>query len=245
MRINFLIIGLNVLIGGQTLAADSAWLLFNENSLTYQEGNNYRVGDPQRNYWTFEHISVWTWGDVFFFRDWIREKDATENSYYMELSPRLSLGYLTDAKLSTGPIQDVFLTTTFEQGSHDFNSQLFGLGLNWTIPGFTHFESNLYHRDTDHLAGNTWQITLAWSAPFSLGKFDFLFDGYLDTRGEEGFARRDFNFNPQLKLDWGKFLGWPGHLYSGIEYYYWNNKFGIEGVNERNISALIQMRFSL
>jgi len=43
----------------------------------------------------------------------------------------------------------------------------------------------------------------------------------------------------------GKFWGYPKVLYGGIEYSYWNDKFGIDGVDERNVSALIQMKFSL
>lgn len=219
-------------------------LWFNQNSITYQQGNHYRVVDHEQEIWTFEHLSVWSWGDMFFFYDELHEQNIDRSGYYYEWSPRLSLGKLSGSDLSTGPVEDVLVASTYERGSDGFNAWLLGLGLDWKVPGFAHFESNLYYRDTEGLQGDTWQVTLAWVLPFAIHNLDFLFDGYTDIRGSEGFAESDLNFNPQLKIDIGNVFGYPEIFYGGIEYSYWNNKFGIEDTDERNVSGLLKLQYS-
>lgn len=223
--------------------ADSP-LLFNLNSLTYQQGDHYRVVDHEQEIWTFEHLSVWTWGDLFFFYDDLHEQNANRSSYYYEWQPRLSLGKLTSWDFEIGPMRDLLIASTYERGSDGFNAWLLGIGMDWKIPGIDYFSSNLYYRDTEGLGGDTWQATLVWTIPFSILRFDFLFDGYTDIRGDEGMAEADLNFNPQLKLDVGKIFGFPQILYGGIEYSYWNNKFGIDGIDERNVSGLLKLQYS-
>ena len=141
-------------------------------------------------------------------------------------------------------IKDILIATTLERGSGGVEANLIGPGLTWDLPPFVHLETNLYYRDNPDISGSTWQLTVAWALPFKLGSLDFLFDGYADIRGSEGGLEEDFNFNPQLKLDLGKFAGYPGILYGGVEYYRWDNKFGIKGVDERVLSSLIQARYS-
>ena len=230
-------------VSPQTTLANDA-LLFSEASITYQRGNNYKVGDEKQKISTFEHLSVWSWGDSFFFYDNLQEVASNHSSYYAELAPRISLGNVTGESFAFGPVSDVLIASTFERGSDGFDAWLLGLGLNWNMPGFSHFSSNIYYRDTDDVAGHTWQASLVWNMPFKIAGLDFLFDGYTDIRGNEGSSKSDFNFNPQLKLDVGKIFGYPKLLYSGIEYSHWHNKFGIDGVDERNLSGLLQMRFS-
>ena len=136
----------------------------------------------------------------------------------------------------------MLIASTFERGSDGFNAMLFGLGVNWDVSGFNHLSSNIYYRDTEGVKSETWQLTIVWDIPFSLGEFDFMFDGYTDVRGSEGTSEADVNFNPQFKLDIGKFIGFSNHLYGGIEYSYWNNKFGINDVDERNVSGLVKLQ---
>jgi len=78
--------------------------------------------------------------------------------------------------------------------------------LTWNVPGFSHLETNLYYRDTHNLPGTTWQITTSWALPFETGPIHWMFDGYIDVRSQEGNAKADVNFNPQLKIDLGRFF---------------------------------------
>jgi|LWDU01.1.fsa_nt_gi nucleoside-specific outer membrane channel protein Tsx len=135
--------------------ADSA-LLFNENSITFQRGDNYKVGDNEQEIWTFEHLSVWNWGDVFFFYDNFKEQHTGHSGYYYELAPRLSLSKVTGRSFSAGPVNDVLIATVFERGSDGFNAWLMGVGFDWNVPGIAYFATNFYYRDTEGVAGDTW-----------------------------------------------------------------------------------------
>jgi len=217
---------------------------FNATSLTLQQGHGFEVGGASRDIATLEHASAWNWGDLFAFYDRIREKDGGKLSYYGELSPRFSLSLL-GLDTDFGIVRDVLLATTFERGSNGFRANLAGPGLTWNLPPFTHLSSNLYYRDTVGLAGATWQLTVAWTLPFNTGPLQWYFNGYMDLRAAEGSAVSDLNVNPQLKLDLGQAFGAPNRFFAGVEYYHWNNKYGIEGVNERVLSPLLQVRMSL
>jgi nucleoside-specific outer membrane channel protein Tsx len=220
-------------------------LIFNDNSLTFQQGDRYKVGDNNKEIWTLEHLSVWNWGDVFFFYDHLIEQGNDHSGYYYEVAPRLSLSNLTGNSFAAGPVKDLFLATTYERGSDGFNAWLLGASLDWDIPGFAFLSTSTYYRDTEGLAGDTWQATIVWNIPFTVGALDFQLDGYTDIRGNEGRSKGDVNFNPQLKVDLGALLGFPKILYGGVEYSHWDNKFGIEGVDERNVSGLLQVKFAL
>lgn len=216
---------------------------FNTTAVTLQQGRGFEVGDDRRTILTLEHASAWNWGDVYAFYDRVRGEDSDREDYYMEVSPRFSLGNLgLDA--SGGIVKDVLIATTYERGQGGFEAWLIGPGVTFEVPWFSHLEANLYYRDTRGLHGQTWQVTIAWSLPFATGPVDWVFDGYWDIRGEEDGNRGDSNFNPQLKIDIGKFFGQPKIVYAGIEYYNWNTKFGIPGVNENTVTPLIQARFS-
>ncbi len=130
------------------------------------------------------------------------------------------------------------------QQGDGFKAHLIGPGLTWDLPPFAYLETNLYYRDNPDLSGGTWQFTAAWVMLFELDPLGFLFDGYTDIRGSEGEAGPDLNFNPQLKLDVGRLFGYEEMIYAGFEYYHWNNKFGIDGVNERLLSPIVQARIS-
>jgi hypothetical protein len=47
----------------------------------------------------------------------------------------------------------------------------------------------------------------------------------------------------QVKLDIGGLAGKKGRCYAGIEYVYWNNKFGIDHIDERNLNLLLKIHF--
>ena len=53
----------------------------------------------------------------------------------------------------------------------------------------------------------------------------------------------NLNAAPRLLLDLGHFRGTPGHLFAGIEYQPWRNKFGIEGVDEDVAQVMLKWVF--
>ncbi|MBL3601722.1 MAG: hypothetical protein JMN25_17970 [gamma proteobacterium endosymbiont of Lamellibrachia anaximandri] len=241
LRFSGLVLSLSMLFSSSLAAEIENY--FNSNRITFQQGDGFEVGDSRRNIWTLEHISGWNWGDLFFFYDRIDGLETDSLSYYTEFSPRFSLAPL-GFEARPPMVRDILLASTLEKGSGGFKAYLAGPGVTWDLPKGMHLESNLYLRDNPDLSGATWQFTTAWSLPFSLWAVDFLFDGYADLRGSEGGNKGDLNFNPQLKVDLGKLVGYPQIIYAGVEYYHWNNKFGIEGVDERLLSPLLQAHYS-
>ena len=233
------------ILSSQAMAGPMLW---QNNSLTYLYGKDFKVdaGEIQQTI-TFEHASGWTWGDMFLFVDnkWYNGLSGSDgHTYYGEFSPRLSLGKISGADLSFGPVKDVLISATYERGESQDDgtpnqNYLLGPAVDLAIPGFDRFALNTYYRKPDGTTGKPsgqWQITPTWAMTFPVGKSDILFDGYIDwvvndagSKARGNYLAKNFHFNPQVKYDLGKALDHgAGRLYVGIEYDYWSNKYGIE-----------------
>ena len=66
---------------------------------------------------------------------------------------------------------------------------------------------------------------------------------FLDYSTASDTNAREMNFTSQIKWDLGPLIGATAPFYVGMEYAYWNNKFGIDGVNERNPCLLVKWHF--
>lgn len=154
------------LLAAQNAAAEGGPLLWQDNSLSYLNGDNFNEmnfnDEEQRSQstYSFEHASGWTWGDVFMFFDYVNadntqyrgssfgnlDVDEKSNFYYMEIQPRVSLSWLTGQDLSFGPIKDVKAAFMYEKGTGGPGTEnyLYGFGLDWDAPGFAFLQTNLY-----------------------------------------------------------------------------------------------------
>lgn len=238
-------------VGGQAMADDL--LLWQNNSVTYLYGKDYKVNPPIQQTLTFEHASGWSFGDLFMFFDQINyngkgDPSNGDTSWYGEISPRLSFGKIFDTNLAFGPVSDVLLAMTYErgeQGDTGFDDQtteayLIGPGFDLAIPGFDYFQLNFYYRTPDGTTGQPsgqYQVTPAWAMTFPVGESDILFDGFMDwvwnnkdaTASRPNAVHANLHFNPQIKYDLGKALHWgPKQLYVGVEYDYWQNKYAVD-----------------
>lgn len=229
-------------MASSTASAEKLWSDF---SLSYLEGGDYEVGDNHRQIITVEHASGHTWGDTFFFMDRSRSEDSTLETYF-EFGPRLSLGNLTGSDLSFGPIKDVLLAGQWESKSDSFggfDNYLAGVGVKLDVPGFRYFNANVYHVSNDKGKDSDVQLSLSFAAPFTLGNADFLYDGFIDWSTQESDHAEEMNFTSQLKWNAGKLIGTKAPVYVGMEYAHWNNKFGIQGQDERAPSLLLKWHF--
>ncbi|PAU54872.1 hypothetical protein BZL41_21250 [Pseudomonas sp. PIC25] len=251
----------SLLLAGGLVAAGQAnagdLLHWQDNSLTYLYGKDFTVNPQIQQTFTFEHANGWKYGDTFFFLDKIfynGEKDALngDNTYYGEFSPRLSFGKIFDAKLEFGPVKDVLLAMTYEFGEGDTESYLIGPGFDLAIPGFDYFKLNVYRRTTDgdRDGDDVWQITPAWSYTIPMGRSDLVIDGFMDwVVDNDDSYHANLHFNPQIKYDLGKALNWGAkQAYVGIEYDYWQNKYGIEDsryfdTDQNTASLLLKVHF--
>ena len=249
------------LASGQALAADL--LQWQDNSLTYLNGIDFKVDPPKQQTVTFEHASGWSFGDLFIFVDGIKYNTEATNgagdghTFYGEISPRLSLGKISGADLSFGPVKDVLLAATYEFGEDDVDSYLLGPAVDLNIPGFDYFQLNTYLRTTDGRrdGDNVWQITPVWSYTIPVGDSDLVIDGFMDwVVDNDDSYHANLHFNPQVKYDLAKAMGWGKRFYVGVEYDYWSDKYGIDddsylgdeilgGTDQSAISLLLKGHF--
>ena len=195
-------------------------------------GHHYEVGAEKRTLVTLEHANQWVYGDFFGFVDLIYP-DGDDFTYYTELSPRFSFSKMSGKDVSFGPVKDVLVSTTFEKAKNRGPQYLYGLAVNLEIPTFRFATLNAYIHDDTQLDGTTWQATVAWNKPFHMGGLAFVTEGFADFQGEEGTSSENQLIVPRLLLDAGDALNLEKNkFYLGVEYQYWHNKFGIEGVTE-------------
>jgi nucleoside-specific outer membrane channel protein Tsx len=235
-------------------AFSQAETFWSDNSISYLKNTSdfQLLKNDNINVLTFEHTSGHNWGDTFFFVDRITaSKDSETGEHketYGEVSPRLSLSYLTNNKLQFGPIKDIFIATTYEHSSvtdsgtgFGFNNYLLGIGTAWEVTGFTFLNTNLYYASNDDVDDDI-QLTASWGYPISIGEQQFMFDGFFDWASSADDHSADFHFNPQLRWDLGANFGNKKFVEIGVEYSYWHNKFGINNLkNENVISAMVKI----
>ncbi len=226
---------------GMTLSQTvSAALLWQDFSLTYVRGENYELMPSDDGYViTVEHASGHSWGDTYFFLDHYDFDGKT--SKYFEFAPRLSLGKLGGNALSFGPIKDMLIASNWESGE-GFDNYMYGIGISLDVPGFNYVDVNLYKVEND-LWEDDEMMTLVWAYPFSIGSAEFLYDGFVDWSTAQDDHAAEMNFTSQLKWNVGKHFGLKAPLYIGMEYALWNNKFGVDGVDERNPGLLVRWHF--
>ncbi|MEA2117881.1 outer membrane protein OmpK [Halovibrio sp. HP20-50] len=229
----------------------SAEKLFSDSSISLLYSDQYEAFGPDERtdtYVTFENVTAHDWGGTFLFVDSNHGRGSADgdDDLYGEFSPALSLGWLSGVNLQRGPMKDVALAGTYEfGGGNDATNILTGISFAWDVPGTQYFNSTFYYVNNSEIADDL-QLTLTWGAPFELGASRFLFDGYIDYSSAASDHDAEFHFNPQFKLDLGHYRGHPGVLYAGIEYSYWENKYGLaDNVmdTESAVSALVKFHF--
>ena len=214
-------------------------------SITGLYGENYAhpvgmVDDLEQTTITAEYAAGLKYGDFFAFAD-RTNNDLSGNETYFEVAPRLSLGAVSGQKLAVGPIKDVLIATTWE-GGEGFNNYLYGIGFALDIPYTQYANINFYKVENDGQEDD-YQMTITYAIPFKLGSEEFLADAFLDWSTAEDDHASELNWTSQYKWNVGKHISPKTKLYVGIEHSVWNNKFGIKGVDQNDVSALVKYHF--
>lgn len=230
------------LMAAMPLQAEVVWQDFR---LTYLDGNNYRIGDPQRQVLTIEHAAATSWGDNFFFLDHMKFANG-QHTNYAELQPRFSLSKNGWMAPSQGFIKDMLLAGQVEMSSQRTNL-LYGVGFDLAVPWMKFTQLNLYRRDNEQVADN-WQATLVWGAPFRLANQQFLYDGFIDWASGSADQHANFNWTSQFK--WLVSGLWQGksQVWLGVEYVWWRHKYGVQdsvqlASHESNVNLLLKWHF--
>ena len=221
--------------------------LFGGTSISALYGTDYElVPEETLTTMTLEHASTHTWGGVFFFVDRHQGKeDASGKEFketYGELAPKLKL-----ATFDNSFIKQVNLAGQYEFGSNSSgfsqDNVLIGLGvdLNVPIPGMKYASASIYHAFNDDTFSDAddQQITLT----YGWEKNNFVIDGYVDYSFNNDDKADQLHINPQIKYNLQEVLGIDNRLEVGMEYSYWNNKYGNDGVDQNAASALVKYHF--
>jgi len=227
-----------------TIQAKTFWSDF---SVSYLNGSNYELGDPDREVWTIEHATGTSWGDSFLFVDRLVSSNGNLETYF-EIAPRFKITDFSEGSF----VKNLYVATTVEAGAsftkasfggYGFTNYLLGVGTDLDMPGFKYFKVNLYARSNESYDNNA-QVTVVWALPVG----PFLLDAFLDYSTSTNKVNGDkvasiLLTQIQLKYDIGQHLGLDTKLYVGTEYSLWRNKFGVDGIDEDNINLLIKYHF--
>ena len=237
---------------------------FSTTEIQLHYGGNYKVGSnstfpafaekTDRATVTLEHFSTNDIGDLFFFVDFFVDRNNapapgnSESDMYGEIYYTLH-GKQFGIDTGDGFINALDFQFGLNQGN-DFSVALVGPRVSFNVPGFQVLSLALttYTNFVDPFDRNldtTYQATVVWAAPFNIGNQKFKTQGFVDFIGDQGSGvDNQILFSPQIRWDLGYALGRPADkIHLGIEYSYWNNKFGITGVDENSASIFLGFRF--
>lgn len=222
-----------VVSGSHAVGADGDFIEWQSANIQLLKGWDYAVGPKDRALVTFEYANRFRYGDFFMFIDGTRY-DEGGTTAYGEFSPRFSFSRMTGEDWSLGIVRDVLISTTFEKGKGDVRAYLYGLAFDLDLPGFAFLKTNYYVRDNPDRGYTTWQVTVSWKYPFEVGRVRMLCEGFADFAGEGGASYQANQFIvPRLLIDLGDLAGGQkDRFWIGVEYSYWRNKYGIQGVTE-------------
>ena len=210
-------------------------------------GSGFKLGANSRSTLRVLHANGWRYGDNFMFIEFV-QRDDIGMEVYGEWYPRLSLGRLSNKDLSFGVFRDFFLVgginASSEPDGDAFKAYLLGMGTAFKLPGSGFFNLNVLARKQDQVSTTGIQITPSWSIPFEIGRLKFKFDGFIDLVSADSSGGKSYILaQPQLLFDVGQLVGHAGSVYMGIEYHYWRNKFGIDGVHEKVLQGMLKIYF--
>jgi len=210
-----------------------------------------------KNTVTLQNAAGFDWGSSFSFVDYLKSDAADHNAdeFYGEAYVYPSLSNLTGNDLRTGLLKDVSLTFGINTGEKSTGANprvlLTGLTFNLDVPSFSFFDVGVnayldrsqFKGQPATCQGDGMQITPAWALPFHVGRLSMSFEGFVDYTTAYGGCVAHILAQPQIRVDIGDLFGMPKKFYAGLEYQYWQNKFGIQSLNDEVPQALLVWKF--
>ena len=203
--------------------------------------------DVPKSAFTFENTAAGRWWSSYLFVDVLRswsDADANAKEVYGEWYPSLSLRKLSGRDVSRGFVRDVSLTIGLNTGVRSTGPSPFamlpGATVALNVPGFAfvsvgafaYIDRGRFQGQPSDCQATTYQITPSWSLPFSVGSAKLKLDGFVDFIGKHANCEAMVLTEPRLTLDLSALWNKPGHLYAGVDWLYWRNKYGIKGLED-------------
>jgi hypothetical protein len=219
--------------------------------IQFLHGSGYLYGSRNRDIITIEHSDGWRYGQNYFFVDTINHRNASDPvswEAYGEFYSFLSAAKIFDAAMPFSWVKDLGVTLGVNAGSQPtvtpFFAGLAGGSVQFNVPYFKYFQMDFLAYQNQHINSPAFQVTPSWEVPFDISGFDFRFRGFMDyiTSGGIGQAST-IVFQPQLLSDLGSFWDYNNHVFAGVEYQFWHNKFGIRGADEHLPQMMVMYRF--
>lgn len=230
------------------LNAETLWADY---ALNFNHGNGYLNPFANEEYSaefiTLERASGHDWGSTYSFLDVLfNASDDSPTDIYGETGAKYTL-----AKFDNSVVKNIHLGGQIEHGYKytSMTNYLAGVGVDLNIPGASFFSLTAYKRNNDPLdinKQNNEQITSSWRFDWQ----NFRFGGFCDLVSSAKIAHgadksaSQVHCRPFLTYDVSKpFNLEPKTLDAGIKYIYWKNKFGVNGMTEKNVNLLINYHF--
>jgi nucleoside-specific outer membrane channel protein Tsx len=241
----YVLIFLSLLLPHLTVLAESTG--WRSSNIQFLHGNQYELGPSTRESITIEHASSWQLGESYFFSNIFNRRDeGTE--LYAEFYPRITWKAVTEKPLPSRLLDDMSLVAGINIGNlprHDpFKAYLLGVGVKFKVPAMDYLKLDFMAFKADAVDTTGIQISPIWGMKFDLGRHRLMFKGFLDWQSRNATGgEATILAQPQLLLDIGHYWKHSNQIYAGVEYSYWYNKFGIDGVIERVPQAMILIPF--
>lgn len=204
-------------------------------SLQLLYGKEQESSGIQLSTLTAEHVGSYGVFEQFGFADFMYNSTNDNFDIYLEWYPKLHLLPYSEEKKGWGPFSAILFgggINVMVLNPDDFFVALGGPVWQFSVPGFDllQLETYLYQQLEYSLS---YQLTLSWELPLKISEVvRFRFRGFIDHIGPYDEMDNQLITQPQLLLDAGNLWSSPGHIYTGLEWKYWHNFAGMEGVTE-------------
>lgn len=230
---------------------------FRSSNLQVKFGNFKEPGiaeDVRKNVFTFENTSAGRWWSSYLFVDVLRswsDADANAKEAYGEWYPSISLLKISGRERSQGFLHDVSFTIGLNTGVRSTGPSPFvvlpGITFALNAPGFAflsvgafaYIDRGRFQGQPTDCTATTYQITPSWSLPFGVAAARLKLDGFVDFIGKHANCEAQVLTQPRLALDLSGLWQKPGHVFVGVDYLFWHNKYGISGLTDKVLIPVV------
>ena len=225
----------------------------------FKDPYTYNGGDISKNITSLTHVSGDKYGTNFFNADLLESDSHDENAQeaYVVYRRMFDFGKIKSTKYAFGPVRGVGATVGFDWNTKNdagYNSKkrmlVAGPSLMLDVPGFLNvallglWESNAPFSTITSVSVPRYNysphpmVSLTWGVPLAFTNMPLAFEGFANfiaSKGKNEYGSdtaAETNVDMQVMYDLSGAVGArPKTVRMGVEYQYWNNKFGNDNSN--------------